>query len=1248
MLLYLISILIHSIISDLTTHELLSGPRDFTGTTTLTSSARLNDPIETRQFTFFGFLRFAGTDARNYYAVTLGVEGTAQGSPSGMANILTIYYSTVEGLNNLWVSLPGSVGSERTVKVINGAVFVPNRWTFISVTADFASGQGKIALRVFDTFPVSAEDPLTLSFRNFELRSSIRANIGFSPEYPGQNWVGSLSNFALINKVFESPDKAFLLSWTGGASPLRGVVSAAALAGPRNETVRGWGVDASSAKFLGPIRPNSPDVGITFVGNSSMEFAGLDYWRQLDLPVRIVVWNLRFSYIEPISDELWLFETGELNSAGSVRLSIIDTDLDPRIYTAGVNLTDTPAPTRLTSSGTQRGARRLKLVMWSLNGKELAYISPINLVENTVYEIQIGAAFHSDHIVNFLFNDGETTSVTPDVSFFQYAFIGGGSKVLNNTQSSFKGAFSLLQLQILDRIPAAGVVAAGGDLATSRKLLSASAPNCAGPLSSSAAAASGCGRCKSPFVSSRNQCIEACRSPLQNYGGVCEWCGIEGCTNLPRLEYKIEQINSTSLRATLVPSPVFAAGGARNGIWLPEAAGFCEPRVAGLAPSEYKVTKTVDLASASCEVTLESQGYNPEQAINIEWVPPSDVAFFYDGLGNELRPANSTTVLRAPGLYDPQAASNGRGLAIAAAVFFFLGFVAGLVCLFFSGDPYIKWRVMYSIHYVHLLGLLMLVNTDLPAILRAFAYELYNIFIGGFNGAFNSALISPIRTGLTRSDPPFWGQGVSPHFLLNFLFPIIFHAVVLAGYAIVVGLACCTRKGLKTGVWRFGDGGDTAGWALNLFEVDILYYAFAWYFLQASFFSLLNFRNSSSALPLFSVSVIFAVIYFLLVLFLLAFLIWVPCRDFFRLDSYSFKTIFGCIYVNYLIEPLRKHWEFVYFTKLFFISLILVFAFASPAAQGVLLFAIWVLFFIFSLAVRPWKSYIMIIIEAISDGTMCLVLLGYLILLAGGPTTPGNYTSRKSLGAFVISFAFIGVFFNMLSIVLWCLVRWLRYSLIARWWRDRGGHPLIFTYPELNYMTRGLGLPPPILPPSKPIIDDSLTRNILDPAPGIAYSAPLEPPLVPLAGQSFMQITRNESSFINPITPPQTLPLVPQNPIQFPPIPAIQIPTTSPIVSPMASVLLPPPMPVFNDLRSSQSLKSIPEIPLSGPIEAIYSELSANISSSKSNFYNRQRADPYRQGNSEAGSILPQRDPNKLAVDEGDRGYLYSVFMKER
>lgn len=83
-------------------------------------------------------------------------------------------------------------------------------------------------------------------------------------------------------------------------------------------------------------------------------------------------------------------------------------------------------------------------------------------------------------------------------------------------------------------------------------------------------------------------------------------------------------------------------------------------------------------------------------------------------------------------------------------MFFFLGFAIAFLCLFVNGHPYLKYRIMNSIHFVHFLALLSFVGTTLPGVTSGFNWVLYRVFIAKFNGVFNASMIAPFA-----NDPDF-------------------------------------------------------------------------------------------------------------------------------------------------------------------------------------------------------------------------------------------------------------------------------------------------------------------------------------------------------------------------------------------------------------------------------------------------------------------------------------------------------------
>lgn len=123
--------------------------------------------------------------------------------------------------------------------------------------------------------------------------------------------------------------------------------------------------------------------------------------------------------------------------------------------------------------------------------------------------------------------------------------------------------------------------------------------------------------------------------------------------------------------------------------------------------------------------------------------------------------------------------------------------------------------------------------------------------------------------------------------------------------------------------------GDIGGCVLNAFEIDIFYYAVGWFFLQIAYFALLNFRYPDFSYGPLAGSFVLAVIFAGVAVLFLLFVAWVPLPPFPVLDSANYKTVFGCVYTNYILQPLRKNWELFHFLLLLAEAFVLVFAFPN-------------------------------------------------------------------------------------------------------------------------------------------------------------------------------------------------------------------------------------------------------------------------------------------------------------------------------
>lgn len=161
-----------------------------------------------------------------------------------------------------------------------------------------------------------------------------------------------------------------------------------------------------------------------------------------------------------------------------------------------------------------------------------------------------------------------------------------------------------------------------------------------------------------------------------------------------------------------------------------------------------------------------------------------------------------------------------------------------------------------------------------------------------------------------------------------------------------------------------------------------------------------------------------------------------------------------------------------------------------------LLFAVWLVFTLLELIIRPWKNLFMMIIETIHNLLMLAVLLGYMLLLLNDDTNAANIAHRNSLGGMIVAFGFLGVLFNFVANLFYCVLSNLCTDWLLRTTVDPALTPVTFYYPEYQAMYRK-NVPFPNAPVDERA-DNSITRKLVDVSQIGVVQAPVvaAPPLM--------------------------------------------------------------------------------------------------------------------------------------------------------
>jgi hypothetical protein len=564
----------------------------------------------------------------------------------------------------------------------------------------------------------------------------------------------------------------------------------------------------------------------------------------------------------------------------------------------------------------------------------------------------------------------------------------------------------------------------------------------------------GCAQCaSSEKVINNFGCANFCSLPTKNFNGICQQCIAPSCdASIPNFAFTLSKGDDGKFMITM-PQPLFQNDGSLFRLGANSTSIF-KTSVNGTSVSYVVEYSYVEL-NAGIQITINPETTLYDVTIVVE--PLLDGKNFYTKEKNELVVGISKLNVAVVQTKDMSLDAIGRGLSIFLLVIFFTSIVVAVIYIFLvTSNNYMKWRLLHSVNYIHLLALLYFVNSQLPNLLQSFVMNLHCVLIHWFNGVFNSSIYEYYKGNSEfnlfaqiNSYPKFVSHGLTQHFILNFLLIIVFHLIAIAAYGVFKLLDRLLGNRGKTRLV------SAVKKTIRAFEWNIAYYGFALFFVEIIFFACWNFFKSHTGFHLVNASLALSIIYMVIFACLMFFVVFIPMKSVEQLRERPMKRKWGFLYTNYRNTILRKNFEAIYHCRNLILILFLVFAFNSPMLQTVAMFLVAVAFFVCAwVLMKPWKSWVMWIIELIPEASLCLTLLGYLILAADDQNTSLGSQGRSSVGAFVVSMNFIGILANAVSIFFWFLFNWKYGSRVFKTYHLRPEMPeLLFQSRELLALT---------------------------------------------------------------------------------------------------------------------------------------------------------------------------------------------------
>jgi len=1032
--------------------RLLSGQVGISDASVVEFVSTLNSPIQNK-YTIFGWVQFKGTESRLYNILKLRnlPQSSSETIVDSMNSILSISYSNNQIDGKQFVAVVYANGQKQTdslAKIIEGPMLESGVWNFFAVTTDYDNLKSTIYVKIFDKEALEASYQITLSYKDFKMLQNYSVFLGKNNEPPNnnENFRGLFYNFYFFNNYVERPEILYLFDSSQSLDLFRGVNMNIPLF-TTNSTVSTDGNYKSTIAWSNIDAPNvySQEYRFSFKKNSSAKINNV----KIDLSTRAIsslIVFMQFKFEEPILDEFVILRFGEIGQPNSVVISLVEEAKETSTKTFSQNLSVMASDSVTLASSYSynpdlKMPKRMKIEIWSTNNKRVTFLSPNNYLNGTDYECSIGFTRYNENIMRVLFQEQKNYIISTEVKDFTMTTSLKELVVADNA-GEFTGRFIPKQILYLD-----------APVKFSEALFSSGSSNIDSSCQYSISMIrdfGGCAQCASADKVINNfACGNFCMLPTKNFNGICQQCIGPNCdSTIPNFAFSLTKTGEGTFLLTAT-QPLFKSDGTPFKFDATTASQF-KTSINGTSLN-YTVDYTLLELNAGVQVSVSPASTMYDVTLIVE--PLLDGKKFYTKEKNELVAGISKLQLDVIQTKDLSLDRTGQGISIFLLIIFFSSVVAAILYIMLvTSNNYMKWRLMHSVNYIHLLALLLFVNSQFPNLLNAFMINTHGVLIRWINGAFNDSIYESYKTnsefnlfaqitGYTK----FVSNGLTQHFILNFLLIIVFHLIAIFVYGVFKLLDFLLKNKGKTRVVA------VVKKVVRAFEWNIAYYGFALFFVQIIFFAAWNYFRVHTGFHLVNASLALSIIYSLIFCGIIFLAVLIPTCQVEQLKDRQFRRKWGFLYTNFRQTFLRKHFDVIFHGRNFILLMFLVFAYNSPILQTVAMFLVSLIFFAAAwVALRPWKSWVMWVIELVPEACLCLTLMGYLILAADEQNKSFSSEGRASVGAFIISMNFIGILANAASIFFWFFFNW-KYSF--RVFKTYDQHP---DMPELLFQSREL------------------------------------------------------------------------------------------------------------------------------------------------------------------------------------------------
>jgi hypothetical protein len=997
----------------------------------------LDSPV-INKYTVFGWVQFSGTENRLYNILKFRNinSNSATDFPDSLNSILSISYSYNQIDGNQFIAVVYANGPKQTdslAKIIDGPILQDGAWNFFAVTTDHDNQKSTIYIKIFDKDALEASYDIALNYTDTKIQSKYSIFLGKNNDPPNnnENFKGLFYNFYFINNFIARPEILYLFNSSPSLDQFRGIYMEIPFY-TLNNNVTTTGFYKSPISWTNVVIPQNytSALNFKFLKESSAVISQV----QMDLMTKVissVILYIKFRFVEPISDEYVILRFGEVGQPNSVVVSLVEElkETNSKTFSQNLNFSDSLSQSAVSSyvyKPELKMPKRIKIQIWSTDNKQATYLSSTNFLTDTDYEVSIGFTRYNDNVVRFLYQQEKNYVISAEVKGFVMTSNLKDLVLGDNKTKDFSGSFSFKRLMYLD-----------APVKFNEALFGSSSDSVGQSCQFSISMIKdfgGCADCNTnQKVLNNYSCQNYCALPLKNYNGVCQPCKSPECNVMDSNAFFNITMTADSKFSAYLPQTLFKKDGTLFK-FENSTQTVCTARLNNTDSSLYNITILTSSGNSSCLITIDPIQTLYDVTLIVELRLNSSDYYIKDM--NELVIGASSLKIAVVQTKNYSQDTVGTSLAIFILVVFFSSVVLALVYLIFiTANNYMKWRLLYSINYIHLLSILFFVNTQLPVLLNSFVWTLYNVLVHSINGVFNTAILEAYKTdpdfnlfSKVTDFPRFVYNNITAHFILNFLLIIVFHLLVGLVYSVLKVINRLLRNKEKTKLSSI----ITRG--IRAFEWNVTYYSISFFFVEIIFFALLNFFNGKTGFHLVNASIAMSIFYVLIAIGMLFFLVYIPRQNILDLDQRTLKRSWGFLFTNYRQMPIQKYFEFMYHIRNALLIGFLVFAYNSPLVQTIGMLVVFILCFVGPWILgKPWKSWLMWIIELIPETCLGLILLGYLILaVQENGSDQLDAASRASVGSFITCFCFIGVLFNALSIVFWFIFNWRYRTRVFR------------------------------------------------------------------------------------------------------------------------------------------------------------------------------------------------------------------------